>query len=285
MRIPYVPVLLAVSLLLSPRTVSAADRRSAPPPDNVLTVTVRGEVAVPGRHTLAAGERISGLLRVAGGLTERAFLPGAALVRESEKIRRRAELSAWKDRLERMGHPLARWIGTQDASGRLAVAIDHPRLLKGAPADIPLEDGDLLFVPPTPSFVRVTGAVLRASDVPCEPRKEADHYIRAAGGAAKEGDPDRVLLRKSDGRVAVYRREIVSWSEERRRWEIAPWGGPRETIGPGDLLYVPVVAACGPEFPGGTSWTDVLRAILSIVEEPPPPLCGRDPGKEGRAAP
>jgi len=80
----------------------------------VITVTVEGEVRLPGSYSLPRDATLSTLIGAAGGYTDNADLAAATLTRESAKP--------------------------------VAAPLSHPRLLKGSPADLPLSDGDTLYI-------------------------------------------------------------------------------------------------------------------------------------------
>jgi hypothetical protein len=81
-----------------------------------ITVSVEGAVRRPGSYTLPHAATLSTLIVAAGGYTDNADLAGATLLREN--------------------------------GARVPAPLSHPRLLKGSPADLPLEDGDTLRIPP-----------------------------------------------------------------------------------------------------------------------------------------
>ncbi|HEX8043501.1 YjbH domain-containing protein [Candidatus Deferrimicrobium sp.] len=94
-----------------------------------ITVTVEGEVRNPGSYTLPYDATLSTLIVAAGGYTDNADLAAATLTRES--------------------------------ANTVSAPLSHPRLLKGSPADLPLEDGDTLRIP-----ARAPGAPARTRPRP-----------------------------------------------------------------------------------------------------------------------
>ncbi|HAM33424.1 MAG TPA: hypothetical protein DDX05_06065 [Deltaproteobacteria bacterium] len=111
-RIPGAQAFAAASLflaLLFPPPAGAIVGRKT------VTVSVEGAVRVPGAYTLSRGATLSALILAAGGTTDNADLAGATLFRED--------------------------------SPAIPAPLSHPRLLKGSPADLPLEDGDTLRIP------------------------------------------------------------------------------------------------------------------------------------------
>ena len=111
-RIPGANGIAAALLLFALLHPTLAGAIGGPRP---LTVTVTGEVRRPGSYTLPPDATLSSLVVAAGGYTDNADLAGASLLREN---------------------------GT-----RIPAPLSHPRLLKGSPADLPLEDGDKLLIP------------------------------------------------------------------------------------------------------------------------------------------
>jgi len=162
------------------------------PHDNVLilrrpdwtmprTVLLLGEVQFPGRYTLTSrDERVSDLLRRAGGLTPEAYAAGLVFHRAENRIGR--------------------------------VGIDLPRVLKDRSHrdNMLLANGDSLYVPRYSSMVDVRGAVNSPIAVAYEPGKKLDYYIRAAGGGSSKADLARAYVTQPSGKVeSVQRRRMA----------------------------------------------------------------------------
>ena len=153
------------------------------PRDNVLilrrpdwttprSVTLAGEVAFPGRYTLTTrNDRLSDLLKRAGGLTPEAYAEGVVFYRQ-------------KGRLGRVG-------------------IDLPNVLRNdADRDnVLLQDGDSLFVPQYNATVDVRGAVNSPIAVAYVPGASISYYIAAAGGGAANADMKRAYVTQPNGKV------------------------------------------------------------------------------------
>ena len=153
------------------------------PDDNVLllrrpdwttprTVMLYGEVQFPGRYTLASrDERVSDLLKRAGGLTPEAYAAGLVFYRAENRIGR--------------------------------VGIDLPRVLKEPSHrdNMLLTNGDSLFVPRYNAMVDVGGAVNSPIAVAYQPGKKLDYYIRAAGGGSAKADLRRAYVTQANGKV------------------------------------------------------------------------------------
>jgi protein involved in polysaccharide export with SLBB domain len=68
--------------------------------------------------------------------------------------------------------------------------------------DIPLEDGDRLYVPSPPSMVSVFGAVFTESSFLYRPEKRVTDYLTQAGGTTKRADTSQLFVLRADGSVA-----------------------------------------------------------------------------------
>lgn len=163
----------------------AASARDVPldPYDNVLIlaqpdwerprrVVLTGEVLSPGSYTLLTkNDRLSDLLKRAGGLTAAAYPDGIVFYRH-------------QDRLGRVGVDLGRVL--RDSSYR---------------DNLLLQDGDSIHLPPFNGIVEVQGAVNAPRGVAWVPGENLDYYVRAAGGVAITGDMGRSYVTQPDGTV------------------------------------------------------------------------------------
>src|SRR5688500_606390 len=162
------------------------------PHDNVLilrrpdwstprTVMLYGEVQFPGRYTLTSrDERVSDLLKRAGGLTPEAYAAGLVFYRAENRIGR--------------------------------VGIDLPRVLKDRSHrdNMLLTNGDSLYVPRYSAMVDVRGAVNSPIAVAYHPGKKLDYYIRAAGGGSSKADVGRAYVTQSSGKVESTKRRRMA---------------------------------------------------------------------------
>jgi hypothetical protein len=152
---------------------------------------------------------------------------------------------------------VAAFLSALSPTGRLHVRLAHPRLLKGSPADIPLEEGDALRIPARSDTVAVAGAVLSADGaIPYAEKISHEGYIRRAGGYAADADRDHVYLLRADGTTALLSLGFVAWNPAASRWEVTALAGGPPAVGPGDTIVVPrlppgnLPAAIARELPG-----------------------------------
>jgi protein involved in polysaccharide export with SLBB domain len=153
-------------------------------------VRVAGEVVFPGPFALQKrDERLSSLVRRAGGLAATAFIEGARLMRVADSA--------------------------GPVNINLAAALRQP----GGTADLILRPGDVLEVPEYNAVVKVQGAVVAPMSVQYRPGASLAYYIGNAGGYARNADKGRVSVRYANGSAEVTTRTLLLF---RNRPEVRP---------------------------------------------------------------
>ena len=218
------------------------------------SVTIRGQVGFPGSYGFKDGERLSSVLRRAGGLLPTAYPLGAVLTRVQVR-----------DLEQQSREELIRQIETNSAAARLSPAIggssasaglqlikaqqdqviadlkNHPptgRMVihisadidswANSPADIELRRGDVLTIPKRPGFVLVSGQVYNATALTFSPDKTAAWYLSRAGGTNATANRKEIFIIHANG--TVVGRRSGSWLE----------GDVLSTkLDPGDVVVVP----------------------------------------------
>lgn len=261
-------LLPAVAGAGTPLAAPGAVDRLPPAAESAL---IRGEVARPGAYELREGETLSSLILRAGGYADNAWLPGAVLLRKSERARQAEELAGIVKRLEAAAREPQRDRMRQFAdsvrhlapAGRVPVRLSLVRLMIRSPQDLPLEDGDDLFIPSTPRTVRAQGAVRDPGDHPASPGARLPDIVAAAGGFLPEADRDGTILLKADGTARMQSEGWAVWNEALGRWELSLFRKDRPRIEAGDTLFVP-------RDPGRSGWTggieDYRRTLARILE-------------------
>jgi protein involved in polysaccharide export with SLBB domain len=192
------------------------------------SVSMQGEVRMPGSFPIVRGERLSDLLRRAGGLTPTAFPYGTVFTRKSAaQAEREGNLRASKEVNEQLVVAMTRGgndkidpsiftslqafvaeMRNQKTLGRISVEAD-PSLLASQPQIDPLvEDGDVVYIPQRPSTVNVLGQVMQPGSYPYRPGNTLEDYLDKAGGFSSAADASRTFLVLPDGSA---RRVEKSW--------------------------------------------------------------------------
>ncbi len=166
-------------------------------------VTITGEVAFPGEYVLlSVGERVSELVKRAGGATNHAFLHGATLTRQMTEEERRIQTAKMEMAL---GGSIR---DTLDVSQiyvgdtySVGIELDKAVARPGSNYDIILRAGDRLFVPEELSTVRISGAVMYPNTTIFVPGKGMDYYINAAGGYGFRARRSKAYIVYMNGQV------------------------------------------------------------------------------------
>jgi len=191
-----------------------------------MRVTLTGEVRRPGTYFITKGERLSALIRRAGGFTDRAYPKAAIFTRESVRQKERVQLAEFareqegrllaesaalaagasdlqqaaslRDNLEQR-RAVLRLMVERAVVGRVILRLGDLDQLEGSESDIPLEDGDALSVPMRPSTILVAGSVRNPTAVLFQPGAPAQYYLDKVGGLTKDADRDETYILKADG--------------------------------------------------------------------------------------
>ena len=186
-------------------------------------VSVEGEVQFSGDYSLTKqNERLSDLIKKAGGVTNIAYVAGARLERkmneaeriryeESVKMQQQQNEAAMMEQALKSGRSVSEMkAANQAAQEKLRIpetyyvgieldkAIENP----GSDADIVLRDGDRLVVPGQTSTVKISGEVMYPNTVGFTAGKKAKFYINQAGGYSAKAKKNRTYIIYMNGDVA-----------------------------------------------------------------------------------
>ncbi|WP_285009899.1 SLBB domain-containing protein [Pedobacter faecalis] len=161
-------------------------------------VKLEGEVLYPGVYTVTnKNERISDMIKRAGGLTPNAYIEGASLKRPgAEKVNpgdKNAINNQEEENKKYLNLKRAQEAGVKDTLDRDVelkliqsdlVGIDLERIIKKPQSrfDLIVEDGDVIRVPRQLQTVKVTGEVLNPNSIVYSPNKSFKAYVNGAGG-------------------------------------------------------------------------------------------------------
>ena len=230
-----------------------------------LSVVLRGEVRFPGVYPIQKGERLSSVLRRAGGFTDQAYLHGAVFTRQSareaqekrlqqlireeeealltegaaeaEAALTEEEVQARRQALEVRRALLTR-LRTVQLEGRVVVRLQALEAFAGSDQDIELESSDHLVIPQTPKYVNVIGEVYNRVSLIYEPGKELSYYLEKVGGIKPNANEKEIALVQVDGTV---------FSNTQDRFLVLRTDGSSTYLGdfytlqprPGDTIVVP----------------------------------------------
>jgi len=239
-------------------------------------VALRGEVRKPGVYGIRPGERLSALLKRAGGLLPTAY-PRAAVferndVRELQQ-KSRQELIQRLEQESTVVRTSASTTGSEEAalqqaaiqqrqraldalrrapvSGRLVIHIRTDRKsFEGSPDDIELRAGDSLTIPKQPGSVLVIGQVYNSNALTYTPGRNTGWYLSRAGGATQLANKGAIFIVRADGSVTSGKQGSSFWSGSVLS----------ATMGPGDTIVVPEKPVLG-----SSAWKNIV-SIAQIAQ-------------------
>ncbi|WP_302614865.1 SLBB domain-containing protein [uncultured Duncaniella sp.] len=209
------------------------------------TVEINGEVLFDGEYVLQRrNERVSELVKRAGGVIEGAYIKGASLSRkltEAEYIARKETLRlAMANNQAGQADSLA--LSKIEVSDTYNVGIDLHKALNnpGSTYDLVMQPGDVLYVPQEQSTVKITGDVMFPNAVVYEPGKKLSYYIDQAGGYGQQAKKGKAFIVYLNGTVAKAKKNTP--------------------IEPGCQIIVPSKPKNS-----GTDWTKILTLATSFT--------------------
>ena len=167
-------------------------------------VSVGGEVLFGGTYTLTSrAERLSDLVKKAGGVTPSAYVRGAKLTRVANAEEKRR----MQDVINLMGRELGE--GALDSLGirvqdTYTIGIDLEAALArpGSDADLVLREGDVLQVPEYTNTVKISGAVMMPNTVSYSEGEGVKYYLGQAGGYSQHAKKSKKFIIYMNGQVA-----------------------------------------------------------------------------------
>jgi len=165
-------------------------------------VRVEGEVEFAGEYALSLkNQRLSDVVKAAGGLTNEAYVRGARLERtmtDDEKTRLAAAIELAKQNASDKDSLDLDQMKTSDV---YTVGIDLEKALAnpGSDYDVQVRDGDRLIVPEYNGTVKISGNVLLPNTVAYVPGKSWKYYINQAGGFADRSKKSKSYIVYQNG--------------------------------------------------------------------------------------
>jgi polysaccharide export outer membrane protein len=243
--------------------------------DMGASIVVKGEVRNPGVYGIRPGERLSSVLKRAGGLLPTAYPQGAIFMRISVRELQEKSRQELIQRMELEGATVKTSLttsGSEQAQLAQEAALQRERVLEAlrrAPAsgrlvvrlrpglkgfdnssqDIELRDGDTLEIPKRPGMVLVVGQVYNGNAITYTAGRNAGWYLAQGGGATRLADKSAIFIVRADGEITSPHQE--GW------WSHNVLSA---AIRPGDTIVVPERPVMG-----DTRWKNVI-AIAQIAE-------------------
>ncbi|MBX2931664.1 MAG: SLBB domain-containing protein [Chitinophagaceae bacterium] len=167
-----------------------------------ITVSIEGEVLIPGVYTLTSRvEKISDLIKRAGGTLYTANINGARLIRVNKLYENEIELA--KKIAQSSAHDSSNVVVSTETKHYKEVAINLEKIMKspGSKEDILLEEGDKIEIPTINNMVTISGEVFNPLIISYDENKKLREYLYDAGGVAKSGNKKRIFVVYPNGKA------------------------------------------------------------------------------------
>lgn len=188
-------------------------------------VRIEGEVKFPGVYTLVTkDEKISDLIKRAGGFTEFAYLEGASLQRVATNSEIAVQTAKTNDgdslttNMEVESEEVRSSILNKVKDGRAEtdlyfnnyIGIELERIVKKKDSkyNILLQEGDILTVPRQLQTVKVVGQVLSPISVVYVKGKSLKYYVNQAGGFTSKAHKSKTFIQYANGAVKGTQRGL-----------------------------------------------------------------------------
>ena len=168
-------------------------------------VTVEGEVLFGGTYTLAKKtQRLSEIIKQAGGLTTTAYAKGARLERQLTSEERARMEQVLKMARAKAGDSDTLNINKLDVGNTYYVGINLDKALAepGGNYDIVLREGDKITIPEYTNTVKISGDVMYPNTVSFRKGKNVAYYVDQAGGWGSRAKKSRTYIIYMNGTVA-----------------------------------------------------------------------------------
>lgn len=179
--------------------------RTSPGFSKQRNIKVEGEVLYDGTYTLSKkSERLSDIIKQAGGFTNTAYPKGARLERTitpEERLRMETVLKVVQ---AQSGEKDSVNMKKIDMGSTYYVGIDLDKAMEkpGSNYDVVLREGDRLIVPEYSGTVKISGDVMYPNTVAYSEGKKLDYYVNQAGGWGNRARKNRAFIIYMNGTIA-----------------------------------------------------------------------------------
>ncbi len=228
--------------------------RKSPGFQEQRNVRIDGEVLFPGAYTLVEKEqRVSEIIKLAGGLSNNAYAEGARLIRTMTDD----EIARQKQSLAMLARGTMKdSISTEslETSRQYTVGIELEQAIKNPKSeyDIVLRENDRLIIPEFNNTIKINGAVMHPNTVLYKKGEPLKYYIEQAGGYSDLAEKKRAYIVYMNGMTAKAK------------------GSSKDLIKPGCEIIVPTKEekekmSLGQTIALGSSITSMASVIALLI--------------------
>ena len=194
-----------------------------------VQVTVSGEITFEGNYTMETkNQRLSDLIKSAGGVLPGAYIRGARLIRhmtEDERARMKDVIQLARQTADAKDSIALEKLELQTTYS-VGIHLDEALANPGCSQDIELVNGDNLIIPQFNHTVRISGDVNSPNTVAFEDGKKYKYYVEQAGGYAQRARKGHVFIVYQNGTIAKAKKGKIEPGCE----IVVPSKGPRDPM-------------------------------------------------------
>ena len=203
--------------------------RKSPVFQNPIRVSVEGEIAFQGRYTMdQKNQRVSDVVKAAGGVLPGAYVRGARLVRqmsEAERARMQDLIRMAKQTVDSKDSLSLEQLALETTYS-VGIHLDEALANPGGEEDVEVQDGDQLIIPRYNRTVRISGDVLKPNTVAYKEKPNYKYYIEQAGGYGRRARRSNVYIIYQNGTIAKASKGKIEPGCE----VVVPTKGPRDNM-------------------------------------------------------
>jgi protein involved in polysaccharide export with SLBB domain len=218
-----------------------------------LKVRIEGEVLYPGTYVLESKEeRVSDILKRAGGLTPQANNSGANIIRiNTSNLKNEAS------------ETINKFKKVSDTSTQLIEELNKPTVKIGLRLDeimnnqennlenITLVEGDIINIPKQKNVVKVNGEVMFSTEIVYKQGESIDYYIDKAGGFTDNAKKKRLYVLNANGTASKTKKFLF--------FRTFP------NVQAGSEILVPRVAENNKKGLSSAEWLAVASGVASLA--------------------
>lgn len=170
-----------------------------------FSATVEGEVTYEGTYYMETkNQRLSDVVKAAGGVTASAYIRGARLIRqmtEDEQARMQEVIRVARQNQDEQDSISLDKLMTE-TTYTVGIHLDEALARPGSTEDVELIEGDRLIIPRYNHTVKISGDVMRPNTVALKEGKKLKYYIEQAGGYGSRAKKSKAFIIYQNGTMA-----------------------------------------------------------------------------------
>jgi protein involved in polysaccharide export with SLBB domain len=174
------------------------------------SVRISGQVQYPGPYALSArNERVSAILKRAGGYLPDAFIEGAYLLHIKSAVEKNRDMETLESSQKVLNDPKGlQELAVQKVESSIKVPLNLSEIMTnpGSTEDLVLKVGDEIYIPKQDGQIKVSGAVLLTTQIPYSTNNSFNNYITAAGGYVADALKSKAYIVYANGKASKTRR-------------------------------------------------------------------------------